>query len=337
MSFNVYVRSAHAESLPGTVRPSGANLYFQIDNWHDLGPLLHQSEQSITNIQFPIDIAFLSSVRVVNTFKTINDVVTTTSNNERKSDLPCLEDGRSRRYLLGLGNFYQIISVPTTECHLPIAFASFSSDVNLTTGAVFQMRFFRAGNSFVELLVAFIGGKNLHDDSKVSIADYRNDVTIFMNTLSSIKAELERWKREASIRTREFVMLYYKDHASPAESFDYIAFHNYYAQKFNLIQRTERSFMRGRGWQDIVGSLSSSKSFSISTALHGYDDHQPALFKVSTYYSAVTPELDYSFSREYRINKDNAISVAYRSHNREGRISESTYRLIRAKYPIEYP
>lgn len=336
MSFNVYVRSAHAKCLPASVRPSGVSLYFQLDNWHTEGELLNQSEIATINTRSPLDITPLGQIRVVNCFKSIKDVVLTQTNNESESDVVCMEDGRSRRYLLGLGSFYQIVSLPIGESQLPISFANRSTKPGLTTGVTTQIRFFRYGDIITELLLIFIGGKNHLDDELHTISDYREDIACYVETFSDVKRSAKLWKSQTSSRKREYIILHYKDHSSPAESFDCIGFYRTYSGPLGLLEHVNPESKHGSGSRDIIGSISSSPHFSISVELHGYDDHFPAAFAIHTPYHPLPQNHAIRLSNEYLITKyDNLFSTA-RSHGKSTRLSDIEYRKVRLANPIEY-
>lgn len=336
MSFNVYVRSAHAKCLPASVRPSGVSLYFQLDNWHTEGELLNQSEVANINTRSALDITPLGQIRVVNGFKSIKDVVYTLTNNETESDTVCLEDGRSRRYLLGLGSFYQIVSLPVSDSQLPISFANRSTKHGLTTGVTSQIRFFIFGDIITELLVIFVGGKNFQDDALHSISDYREDIACYVETVADVKRSANVWKSQISPRKREFVLLHYKDHSCPAESFDCTAFYRAYKKRLGLLDHASPESRHGSGSRDIIGSLSSSLRFSVTIGLHGYDDHFPALFTISTPYHPLPHNDAVALSNEYLITKYENLFMFARSHGTNTRLSDVDYRKVRLANPIEY-
>lgn len=339
MEWRIYARSVLGSNLPAGVRPDNADLYLQLDvhrsHLLDEGGLWHGQHYSCetnVNINGALGVAV---VRVANPFKGVYDSVWSTQNNEIDSDVQSLEDGRSRRYFVELGNFWSMISSPIVDTHIPIQFSRLSTHPDFCLGMMHTVRIAKKCDIPIEIMITIIFGKNVGDYARYTREDYTNSIRQLMTAADRAAFNCGDWKGNSN--EREWLLLIVKDHSSRADSLDVDSFLARFGRKWNMPPKnlTFSDPTRQAGWLDIYGWRSSTTQIRVDTLVHDFDDHSPVMFTIQTPYGRVKPSEEKALLSKYFIRNKWTQSPSYTMH--DGRVlSEMEYQHWRRTAGIEW-
>lgn len=318
----MFSRSVKAQNRPASVRPDSVDLYVQLDIYHDhltakTGCWSKQIAPCVQNARILYDSVRKESLYVANPFRLIKDVVICSSNNEDDDDYQSLEDGRSRRYFLRDGVFAHMFSVPIENVYAPITFTTYPTDCdNVGSFRMCQLRVCSFGSEMIELLICVVGGKNFSDYSKVTIQQYKDDISNFMLLCERTISELSDWVKSGAKR-REYVILMMKDHCAPLEAFDPVTFNARNGKRWHLAGLDDSAIECDSvaGWFDLYGWYSHSKNIAVYMTKFDYDDHSPCMYDIRTSYAQVPISIERQELRSYYIDRPWRGDLKYRKHD----------------------
>lgn len=315
------MRSVKAKNRPSSVRPDSVNLYVQLDVFADhliseKGVWTTQVAPCTPNVALLTEKGEDVKLKVANPFKIIHDVVICKVNNEDDDDYQSLEDGRSRRYFLTTCVFAHMVSVPIEESFLPITFTKHHCTRYTGNFRINQLRFYADRNSYVEVMVSCIGGKNLSDYSLVSVDAYTSDLRNFMALANRSVVELASWAKRGTI-PRKFIVLLMKDHCAPLEAHDPRRFQAENARKWHIpsLEASAIEASATAGWWDIFGWHSDIPDISVVPVMYDWDDHVPCMFDIHFPYQEIGIGPARERAREYYIDRPWRETVTVRKHD----------------------
>ena len=227
-----------------------------------------------------------------------------------------------------------MISVPITECFVPFNVLRLSSDDKFGLFRVTMLRYVKHVTRNIELMITFIGGKNLATYTKDNKEKFTESVKSVMTHADYAKKECETWKKEMN---KEYIIILCKDHSARIDAFNVDSFLGKCGRRWNMPTKEEgfSDPAHQSGWLDINGWYCSDPSVKIDLMISDYDDHSPSLYTIFTPYDEVLPSVENRYLKRYYMKGKWMIDNKYKQHD-GSIITEAEYQAWRRNHRIDY-